>query len=181
MKKIQIKFISYFIILFLVFIYIYTLFHELGHGIIGLICGGEITKINLGFNAYISIINANYNNFTYALMNISGMLFPIIILLIILIFYRQSIKNNFYHLIYFIFSIGITGSIFAWIVLPIVSLFTSLPETDDVSKFLETTSFHPILVSLGSIMLMGIIIILIYKKGLFSKLILIKKELKSNN
>lgn len=179
MKKEQNKFTIFLIIIFFIFMYAYTLFHELGHGIIGVIAGGKIVNIALGFNAHITIVDANYNDFTYALMNAFGVLLPLLILLIALLFYNKNSKKIEYHIIYIISAIGTIGSTLAWIILPLVSIFTSVPENDDITKFLNTTGLNPIIISLISFLVLTSLVILIYKKGLFLKLTEIRKEFKN--
>jgi hypothetical protein len=149
----------------------------MGHGIIGLISGGTIDKLILGFNARIHIVNAQYNDFTYPLMNMFGLVLPILVLLFVLLTYKKTLNNDFYHIICYIFSVGVVASLLAWIVIPIVSIFGQAPDNDDVTKFLISTEIHPVLISLTAFTIFSLLILLVYKKGLFQKVM----EFRSKN
>jgi hypothetical protein len=143
----------------------------MGHGIIGLLSGGTIDRFILGFNARIYIINAQYNDFTYPLMNVFGLMLPVLILLIVLLTYKKAIENGFYHIFTYIFSIGIISSLLAWVFLPIISLFDKIPENDDVARFLNNAEIHPLFVSLIALIIFSLLILIAIRKGLLKKVL----------
>jgi len=150
-------------------IYLYTLLHEGGHALVEILYGGEIEKFVLGFNAHVTYYGANFTQFGLALCNAAGVLFPAICLCIALIFYNRKIKNVLYHYIYYGMTIGIAGSLLAWIVIPVISLYAAPPAGDDVTKFLMVTGMNPLIVSALALLLMGSFLFIAYKKGLFAK------------
>ena len=147
--------------------FLYTILHEMGHGIVGMLCGGKIVRLNIGFNAHIGIENASYNFFTLPLMNAGGILLPFFALLLMLLFYKNTIKNKWYHLMHLFFSIMVLCSALAWVAFPIVSLFTPIAQGDDVTDFIYHSNIHPIIISLFAIALILSFTALIYKKGVF--------------
>lgn len=152
-------------------IYLYTFLHEGGHALIAIIYGGKIHNFVLGFNAHVSHSGANFTPIGESLFNSAGVLLPAISLAIALKFYNRKVKNLIYHYIYAGISIMITGSFFAWIIIPIISLFTAPPAGDDVSKFLETSGLNPLLISLMAILLMFLLVLIAFKKGLYPKIL----------
>jgi len=57
----------------------------------------------------------------------------------------------------------------AWIAIPLISLSAAPPAGDDVSKFLEVSGLNPLLVSLIALLIMILIALISYKKGIYSK------------
>jgi len=159
------------LLIFLLLIYLYTLLHEGGHALIGIMYGGRIDSFTLGFNAHVTISGANYTRTGESLLNSAGVLLPVICMSFALKFYNRNIKNSVYHYIYAGMSVGITGSLFAWMAIPIISLFAEPPAGDDVSKFLEVSGVNPLLISLIALLLVGMIVLISYKKGMYSKVI----------
>lgn len=161
--------ISIFILL-VIMLYFYTFLHEGGHALIGIICGGKIDGFVLGANAHVQISGANYTLFSEALFNAAGVLLPVIFLIIALAIYKSAIKNTLYHIFYSLLCIGITSSLLAWVVIPIIALFTPPPVYDDASKFLNVTDLHPLIVSLVALLIIGLLVFIINKKGMLGKI-----------
>lgn len=173
----KIKIIISYLPILVILLYFYTFLHECGHALIGIICGGKIDRFVLGFNAHISMSGASYTMFTEALMLLMGVSLPIIFLVIALIFYKPKIKNNYYHIIYGYLSLMITNSLLAWIIIPLISLFTLPPAGDDATRFLSITGLHPLIVMMTSLLLIILLVFLIYKRGLIRKIKEINNEL----
>jgi len=157
------------IILFLL-IYLYTLLHEGGHALVGIIYGGRVDNFVLGFDAHVAVSGANFTHIGESLFNAAGLLLPVICLAVALIFYNRNIKSVIYHILYAAISIMIIGSFFAWVIIPIMSLFTAPPAGDDVSNFMKVSGLNPILISLIALLLMFLLVLISYKKGLYSKI-----------
>jgi len=169
-KNVLIKAIVIPLILFSI-IYLYTLLHEGGHALVAIIYGGRIESFVLGFSAHITQSGANFTRIGQSIFNSAGTLLPVFSLVVALKFYNRKVNNLIYHYIYAGISIAITSSLFAWVAIPIMSLFTAPPAGDDVSKFLEVSGLNPLLVSFIALLLIFLLALIIYKKGLYSKII----------
>ncbi|QOR35157.1 hypothetical protein IMX26_17125 [Clostridium sp. 'deep sea'] len=147
-------------------IYFYTFIHEIGHGVIGLLAGGTIVKLKLGFGAHICIANANYTNFTHPLMNAFGTILPILVCTILVLIYNKKVQNIFYQVFYFIFPISVISSLVPWVYLPFIYNTSSAPASDDVIKFLSNSTIAPWLVSITALALIVVlfVIVVIIKK-----------------
>lgn len=165
----KIKIVSFLLLSKIISLYIYTFLHESGHALIAVICGGRIEEFILGLNAHVRITGASYTKFTSALMNVMGGLLPIIILLIALSLYKSEISHMFYHIFYFVISISTSFSLLAWLIIPIISMFTDPPIGDDVTNFLEISGIHPLMVTLVALLIFLGMIFFIYNKGLIRK------------
>lgn len=133
-----------------VYLLLYTILHEAGHAIVIISCGGTINTFHiLGLDAHVASHGESFSVFCAALNNAAGMLLPIIIGAAALGFYRPNTRFHGYHLCYFLGSVSLLFSALVWVAFPVVSLFTALPQSEDVTKFLNITDFHPLLVSLG--------------------------------
>ncbi len=135
------------------YLLVYTFIHEMGHGLVGVLCGGRIEKIVLGFNAHIRISGANYGRLTLPLMNVMGMLLPYMLFLGLIIAYKPGIKNMIYVSFHLIASGGIVGSMLAWIIIPIISMVGTPPAGDDVTNFLVSSGWSPVVVVAASLIL----------------------------
>ena len=157
------------ILIFFCLVYLYTFFHEGGHALVALIYGQKTDRFVLGFNAHVSHSGGNFNRTGEALLSSAGVLLPVAVLTVALLFYNRKIKNNIYHFIYFEISVTIISSLFAWIAIPVISLFTSPPPGDDVTRFMDASGLHPLLVSVAALLLMLLPVLIAYKKGLISR------------
>lgn len=151
----------------------YTFLHEMGHAIIGILCGGKIEKIDLGFNAHVSISNAAYNDFTLPLMNAGGVLLPLGMLSGLILIYKATVRHALYHFAYLFFSMFAVGSLLAWVIIPFLS---SPPLGDDVTNFLINSNIHPMLISGSSSLLLLGGAFMIFKKRLFQRGVLILRN-----
>ncbi len=157
-------------------LYVYTFLHEGGHALAGLLYGGSIEKFVLGLNAHVRISGADFTPFGAALFHVAGALLPLTTLVIILGIYNPGHKNTYYHFFHGLFGFGIVGSLLAWIVIPVMAVFSEPPAGDDVTKFLQTTGIHPLMVTLASIVLAASMLFWIIKLGIPQKLIAHNKE-----
>jgi len=142
---------------------VYTILHEFGHGVIGLICGGEITEFVIGPNAHICIRGANYNNFTAPLGHAFGPFLPFIAFTIFIGFYNSKIKNSFYQLFNFLSVVGISFSLVSWIVIPVLYALGIAPKGDDVTKFMQSSGVPFLPVSLVSSILIAAFLFFAFK------------------
>lgn len=150
-----------------VWLLLYAVLHEGGHALVILAYGGTIDRFWVwGLNAHVSAHGAVYSAFGEALMKAAGVLLPSLIAGIALVFYRSNARFIAYHWCYFMVLITPVFSMLVWIIFPLLSLFTPPPQGEDVTQFLNVTGLHPLLVSLAALLLVGMFVFFIYKKGL---------------
>lgn len=178
LRKLILQIAGILLILFSI-VYLYTLLHEGGHALVAIMYGGKIDNFVLGFNAHVTYSGVNFTQFGESLCNSAGVLLPTVILAIALIFYNRNIRNLIYHYIYALCTIMICSSFFAWVAIPLISLFTTTSAADDVTKFLRVSGLNPLLVSLISLILIFILELTAYKKGLYSKFVEIVANMKA--
>ena len=148
----------------------YAFLHEAGHALVGLAYGGTIKSfVFWNLNAHVRIVNVEYTVFGVSLMHIAGLLLPLIACALAAGFYSVKVKFTGYHICHFLASITIIGSMILWVVMSFRSLFTVFPPGEDVVNFLDTTSFHPLIVALGILFLTGAYTIFCAAKGMYAK------------
>ena len=94
--------VSTLIMIALSFLIIYLL-HDISKAVVGLLCGGKIE-----FNRGITIVNADYGNFSYILNLILGISIPVLFLFLLVLIFNNSLRNGLYHkftLIFFMCSV----------------------------------------------------------------------------
>ena len=165
----------------IILLYFYTLLHEGGHALVAVMWGGKVDKFVLGLNSHVQTSGATFTILSEALFNSMGMLLPVIFLIIALFIYKPKTKYTFYHIFYGFLSLSITGSLFAWVLVPFMSLFTLPPVGDDVTKFLNITGLHPLTVMLTALLIIISLVFFIYKTGLIGKIKEINYELLQAN
>ncbi|MGU8889463.1 hypothetical protein ACV31L_12590 [Clostridium perfringens] len=83
--------VSTLIMIALSFLIIYLL-HDISKAMVGLLCGGKIE-----FNRGITIVNADYGNFSYILNLILGISIPVLFLFVLVLIFNNSLRNGLYH------------------------------------------------------------------------------------
>lgn len=167
--KLKLKTIICILLFFPIYLLLYEILHEGGHALVILAYGGTIDNFILGLHAYVSSQGVSFNIFGAALNSAAGMLLPTIIGAIALLLYKSEKNSAGYHICYLCATVSLTSSILPWVAIPIISLFTEPPRGDDVTGFLEATGFHPLIVSLGALLLAFAFLFLAYKKGIWGK------------
>jgi|LSQX01.3.fsa_nt_gb hypothetical protein len=162
------------------FFIIYTFLHEIGHGLIGVLAGGRIERLVIGFDARITISNASYNTFTLPLMNIMGMLLPYSIFLLISLFYNKNREDILYRVFHGLYIFGLSGSIIPWIFIPLMSFFAAPPAGDDVTKFLQNSGLNPVIVTCIGLFLLVLLLFTALKKGIINNFINLVKEVRNS-
>lgn len=164
------KYIISFLFSCIMLLFFYTLLHEGGHALVAIMCGGKVDKIVLGLNAHVQTSGACFTIFSEALFSSAGVLLPVLFLIIALVFYNPKINNIFYHIFYGILSLIITGSLLAWAIVPVMSLFALPPAGDDVTKLLDITHLNPLTVALTALLIIISLVFFMYRKGLIGKI-----------
>lgn len=136
------------------------LLHELGHCIAVWISGGKVTGFYpLFWDAHMSFEGIADSPF----INISGSLFPILVALAVLLFYKRSERFPWLNILAGVFCTTIY-SLLAWVVVPLANMFGFYDPTDDITKFLNGTGFHPAAVALAAAFCFGVLWSLFLKK-----------------
>lgn len=162
-------------------LYLYTFIHEGGHALVAIMNGGRITRFVIGFNAHVSTTGASFTPFTASLFSIAGVLLPIICLIPFVLLYRRGISCIFYHCLYFIIFVGTVGSTLAWVIIPIVAMLGTPPAGDDVTSFLASSGLHPILITIGALLVAGGLIALGLDKGIFQTYFRLAQTINKSN
>lgn len=139
--------VSVFIVMFC-----YIVLHETGHCLVAIFCGAKITQFSI-LGAHMSYVGGVFNNNTYALLHVAGLLLPVVISIVYMLFYRKSYENIFYRIFSAMFSILPFFSVIAWILVPILYMLGKAPENDDVTKFINVSGLNPIFICIAAVLL----------------------------
>lgn len=138
------------------------LLHELGHCIVVWIYGGTVT----GFHPFSPNPYMTYEGFGLpsALIDIGGSVLPLVAAAAVLLFYRGSKKHSWLNICLGIISSITLLTVVPWIVQPVCYLFGLADQTEDIIKFINNTGFHPVAVTLCSIIVFALMCLLLVKK-----------------
>ncbi len=126
---------------------LYTLVHESGHGLVGLLFGGKINAFSVNFfnlSAHIGI-DGTFTPLQQALICAAGVSLPV---LLCMTFLMVSIKksNPILDLFKFLLFMCTVNSMLAWVVIPLLVMFGQT-ASDDSFNFLNITHLPPLLVT----------------------------------
>jgi len=141
----------------------YIVLHEGGHCIVAFLCGAKITRFSV-LGAYMSYDGGVFNTVTYSLLHAAGMLFPVLISFVFMLFYREYSQSIFYRIFSAIFSLLPFFSTVAWVFVPILYIFGEAPSNDDVTKFINASELSPWVVCGAAILLFTAGFLLAWKK-----------------
>jgi hypothetical protein len=133
---------------------LYIILHEGGHTLVAVLCGAKITKFSIT-GAYMSYDGGLFNTFTLSLLNAAGMLLPIALACLYILFYRKDAQGLFYRVFSMILCAVSFFSVFAWVIVPVLYLVGAAPQKDDVTKFIENSGLPPLFVVLLAVLLLG--------------------------
>ena len=157
--------VSTLIMIALSFLIIYLL-HDISKAVVGLLCGGKIE-----FNRGITIINADYGNFSYILNLILGISIPVLFLFVLVLIFNNSLRNGLYHKFTLIFFMCSVLSISICLIFyPLVSLFTNLRLHTELDELLEATGLSPLFILVLSLLITTLLVKIASKKNLFKNL-----------
>ena len=161
----KIKNITYILLSAGIAIFLYILLHEFGHMVVMLSAGATITSFSI-FTAHVSAVGGDYTNLSNMCMNANGALFPLIISYFYSLLYKKGSTKSFYRIFSYVFILIPIGSMLAWVFVPFLYLNGSAPINDDVTKFLIVfcENYHPLIVSVMAVVLMGLGVVLMIKK-----------------
>ena len=157
--------VSTLIMIALSFLIIYLL-HDISKAVVGLLCGGKIE-----FNRGITIVNADYGNFSYILNLILGISIPVLFLFLLVLIFNNSLRNGLYHKFTLIFFMCSVLSISICLIFyPLVSLFTDLRLHTELDESLEATGLSPLFILVLSLLITTLLVKIASKKNLFKNL-----------
>lgn len=155
----------------LITVFLYILLHEFGHMIVMLSAGATITEFSI-IPAHVSGAGGNYTNLSDLWLHANGALLPVIVALIYALFYKKDAESVFYRLFSFMFTLIPIGSLFAWVIIPL--LYVQGNVGDDVTNFLYNFSqnHHPFIVSVAAALIIAAGVAAMIKRGIFKNFIL---------
>ena len=157
--------VSTLIMIALSFLIIYLL-HDISKAVVGLLCGGKIE-----FNRGITIVNADYGNFSYILNLILGISIPVLFLFLLVLIFNNSLRNGLYHKFTLIFFMCSVLSISICLIFyPLVSLFTDFRLHTELDELLEATGLSPLFILVLSLLITTLLVKIASKKNLFKNL-----------
>ena len=143
----QLRKVLLFLFVALFYVFTYTVLHEGGHAIIGLLAGARISAFNVNFfniSAHVSF-DASFTRAQAAVMNVAGVSLPFMVwLAFILSVPRRS--NLVVELIKTVSAVGILNVFLVWMIFPVMYLWGTAPS-DDVTNFLTNSGIPPLLVA----------------------------------
>ena len=147
---------------------IYIILHESGHSLVALIAGSSITEFSI-LHAHVSYSGGRYSDFMIMLREAGGSLLPLFVSLICMIMYREKINGTIIHMLYILICFMPAGSLWVWVIIPVLYVRDIAPAGDDVTKFLDVFSWyaHPAFVSIAALTLFFGCMILTVSKGIF--------------
>lgn len=147
---------------------IYIFLHEGGHALVSILCGAKITSFSI-IGAYMSSEGGNFNRVTSSMLHAAGALVPLLVSAWLLLFYKKGSSNHFYHIAMYMIGIMSIGNSLAWVFVPLLYMMGNAPENDDITKFLEVSKIHPVIVCLCALIVVILYIILMWKKQLIQR------------
>lgn len=154
-------------------IVLYVFFHEMGHCIVAIACGADITEFSI-LSAHMSYVGGSFTDTSDLWLHANGMVFPLILSYVFMLCYQKEKESTFYRFFAYMAVLAPTCSALAWVVIPIVYLQGNAPAGDDVTKFLQrfSTRYHPIYVTFGAIVLIAVSVILMIKKRIIQNAVM---------
>ena len=158
-------------------VFLYILLHELGHTIVLWSVGADVTEFSL-IKAHVLYEGGHWTNLSDRWMHLNGTLFPVIVIIIYMLFYKRECTNRFYRIFSGFFLLMTIASLLAWVVIPFLFTEGIAPKDDDVYKFLYNFTFdYPAwTVSVGAVIVIACCIFIAAKKGVIQN---VWTELKS--
>ncbi len=148
---------------------LYVFMHELGHTIVAIGCGAEITEFSI-LKAHMSYNGGVFSRAMFSLFHAAGVLFPIILTVPIIIAYKRGKKSVLYHCCYMTICLWGVSPLLAWLIVPVVSMVSSPPQGDDAAKFIMSSGWHPMIVFAYALIILVGMLVLIVKKGIIQEL-----------
>ena len=145
-----------------------------------LAAGATIENFSI-FTAHVTATGGNYTEIGELWLHANGAFLPVICTMVYLLCYKKNSKNSFYHFFSFVVALFPVGSMLAWVFIPFLYINGNAPVSDDVTHFLNIFSkyYHPLFVSVMAVVIIGISIAVMVKKGIFSNVIPKSKRIRN--
>jgi hypothetical protein len=127
---------------------IYTLLHEAGHAIVGILFGQTLTALKVNFltlSAHVGLVG-QLTHAQSAVQSIAGAALPLAIWLVFISCVPRR-SALILELLKCIATVAVLSTLLAWLVLPVLYRLGAAPS-DDVSNFLGYSGMEPLLLSL---------------------------------
>ena len=149
----------------LLILFLYILIHETGNLIVMLCAGDRITSFSI-LSAHVSGEGGSYTDTSDLWLHANGAFLPVLVSYIWMLLYRQDTENSFYRIFSWFVCLVPASSLLAWVYIPFLWMKGNAPAGDDVTKclFNFSQSHHPLLVSLGAIILIAVSAVLAIRK-----------------
>lgn len=144
---------------------LYVALHEGGHALAAVLCGARITQFSI-LGAHMSYEGGGFSGAALALFDLAGMLLPVLASIASTAAYRSRLRSIPYRMFSFLFFLIPTGSILAWVMVPVLAVWGQAPPDDDVTKFISHSGLSPWAVMLGAVLLFGGCLWLAWRKRL---------------
>ena len=145
---------------------LYIALHELGHGIVAVLCGGRIDAFNL-WRGYVSTSGGEYSLLTGLLFYAAGVMFSTLCAVVYTIFYRRGRGDSFYRFFSFLYTVVSVFALGDWILTPLLYRLGLAPRGDDCTVFLRLSGIAPWAVSLAAAAAVLLLVALILTRGLY--------------
>lgn len=142
---------------------IYIILHESGHALIAVFYGARITKFSV-WGAYMSHEGGTFTPMALSLLNVAGMLLPLLLTIIFMLTYRSNATSIPYRIFSFLFALIPTCSVLAWIIVPALYLIGKAPQNDDVTEFINASGLSPWTVLFAAIIIFACCLFIAWKK-----------------
>lgn len=158
-------------------VFLYVLFHELGHLIVMLSAGAEILDFSI-LHAHVSAVGGSYTDFSHLWLHANGAFLPLLLSWVYVLFFRRKKKNAFYRAFSWFVGLLPAGSMLAWVIIPAAYLYSRAPIGDDVTNFTAIFSYyhHPLYISLAALLLMLISFVLMACRGVIGSFVSLMRE-----
>ena len=146
--------------------FLYTFFHEGGHALVGIVCGGTLTGFNVNFfnlSAHVDL-TGNFSAAQESIKSIAGALLPLVVW-ILFIGLAPKKANLMVELVKWVSSFGVAGSLLPWAIIPVLFKFGAAPAGDDVTAFLTHSHWNVYLVSTIFIAAIALVIGMFWMKA----------------
>jgi hypothetical protein len=130
---------------------VYTLTHEVGHTVVGMLFGQSLTALKVNFltlSAHVGLVG-ELTSTQRALQSIAGAALPLVIWLIFVSCTPRR-STLVVEMLKCIATVAVLSTLLAWVVLPVLYRYGQAP-VDDVSNFLAYSGIEPLLLSLAAL------------------------------
>ena len=134
--------------------FLYTFLHESGHALVGILSGGQITAFSVNFwqlSAHVGM-DASLTPGQMLINNLAGVGLPLLVLFVFLLTVSRHTNLVIVYL-KIIGSLIFLSTLFAWILLPVLTLFGISPS-DDVTNFIRNSGVYPLWVTAAALLIL---------------------------